>query len=64
MSVWVVCLIRVIYPVVRVIYPDKEVKWLPLEFWAPLFAAWPAGLLRKFTSPVKAAAFIRAAFTE
>ena len=48
----------------RVTYPDKEVKRLPCEFCPPLFTAWPAGLLRKFTSPVKAAAFIKAAFTK
>ena len=58
----VIFLIRVTYPVDRVTYPDKEMKRLPCEFCAPLFTAWPAGSLQKFTLPVKAAAFTRAAF--
>ena len=46
----------------RVTHPDKEVKRLHYEFRAPLFVALPAGLLWKFTSLIKAAAFTKAAF--
>ena len=54
--------IKVTYPVDRATYPDKEVKRLHWE--APLFKAPPAGLLRKFTSLVKEAAFTGVTFTE
>ena len=61
MSVLYYLFIRVTYPIVRVTHPDKEVKRFHWE--APLFEAPPAVSLRKFTLPVKMAAFIKAAFT-
>ena len=59
---FVLFIIKVIYPIIRATPPDKEVKRLHGE--APLFTAPPAGLLRKFTSPVKEAAFTRVTFTK
>ena len=54
--------IRITYPINRVIYPDKKVKQFHYKFRALLFTALPAGSLQKFSSPVKAAAFTKAAF--